>query len=152
MENTDYSNLQGLDRFLVAQERDYESALTEISYGRKQTHWMWYIFPQIQGLGFSETAKYYAIKDLKEAGEYYLHPVLGPRLIRISKELLNHQDKTAQEIFGTPDDLKLRSCMTLFTAVPNADPIFNAVLERFFGGGTDQKTQRILSLQSYGQD
>lgn len=152
MENKDYSNVQGLDRFLVAQERDYENALTEISYGRKETHWMWYIFPQIEGLGFSETAKYYAIKDLKEAGEYYLHPVLGPRLVKISKELLNHQDKTAEQIFGTPDNLKLRSCMTLFAAVPNADPVFKAVLEQFFSGETDQKTRRILNLQSYSQD
>jgi uncharacterized protein (DUF1810 family) len=152
MENKDYSNVQGLDRFLVAQERDYENALTEISYGRKETHWMWYIFPQIEGLGFSETAKYYAIKDLKEAGEYYLHPVLGPRLVKISKELLNHQDKTAEQIFGTPDNLKLRSCMTLFAAVPNADPVFKAVLEQFFSGEIDQKTRRILNLQSYSQD
>jgi len=147
-----YFNVQGLDRFLVAQQRDYENALTEISYGHKQTHWMWYIFPQIQGLGFSDTAKYYALQDLKEAGEYYLHPVLGPRLIKISKELLRHRDKSAQQIFGTPDDLKLRSSMTVFAAVANADPVFKAVLEQFFGGELDQKTQRILGLQAYGQD
>ncbi len=139
-------NVQGLDRFVLAQERDYEIALTEVSYGRKRTHWMWYIFPQIQGLGFSDTAKYYDIKDLKEATDYYLHPVLGPRLIKVTKELLNHTEKTAQEIFGNPDDLKLRSSMTLFAAVPNADPVFQQVIDQFFDGERDQKTQRILGL------
>lgn len=144
-------NVQGLDRFVLAQERDYEIALTEISYGRKRTHWMWYIFPQIQGLGFSDTARYYDIKDLKEATAYYLHPVLGPRLIKITKELLNHTEKTVQEIFGTPDDLKLRSSMTLFAAVPNADPVFQQAIDQFFDGERDLKTQRILGLQAYGQ-
>ena len=141
---------QGLERFLTAQQRDYENALAELSYGRKTTHWMWYIFPQIQGLGFSDTAKHYALHDLKEATEFYLHPVLGPRLVTISKALLRHHDKTAYEIFGSPDDLKLRSSMTLFAAVPNSDPVFESVLEQLFEGEKDQKTQRILSLQAYG--
>lgn len=144
------TNAQGLDRFVLAQERDYEIALTEISYGKKQTHWMWYIFPQIQGLGFSDTARYYDIKDLKEATDYYLHPVLGPRLIKVSRELLNHIDKTPQEIFGHPDDLKLRSSMTLFAAVPLANPIFQQVIDLFFDGQRDQKTLRILGLQGHG--
>jgi len=108
---------------------------------------MWYIFPQIQGLGSSEAAKFYAIKDLKEAANYLMHPVLGPRLVKISKELLRHQDRSAHEIFGSPDDLKLRSCMTLFAAVPNADPVFQQVLDQFFDGEKDPKTQRILGLQ-----
>ncbi|WP_285057554.1 DUF1810 domain-containing protein [Pedobacter ginsengisoli] len=138
---------QSLDRYTTAQERDFPTALTEISYGRKQTHWMWYIFPQIQGLGSSEAAKFYAIKDLKEAANYLMHPVLGPRLVKISKELLRHQDRSAYEIFGSPDDLKLRSCMTLFAAVPNADPVFQQVLDQFFDGEKDPKTQRILGLQ-----
>lgn len=144
-------NEQGLERFVLAQERDYEIALTEISYGKKRTHWMWYIFPQIQGLGFSDTAKYYDIKDLKEATDYCLHPVLGPRLIKITKELLHHTDKTPQEIFGYPDDMKLRSSMTLFAAVPLADPVFQQIIDLFFDGQPDQKTLRILSLQAYGQ-
>ena len=144
-------NAQGLDRFVLAQERDYEIALTEISYGKKQTHWMWYIFPQIQGLGFSDTAKYYDIKDLKEPTQYYLHPLLGPRLIKVTKELLHHTDKTAYEIFGSPDELKLRSSMTLFAAVPHADPVFQQAIDQFFNGEHDQKTQRILGLQAYGQ-
>lgn len=144
-------NVQGLDRFILAQERDYEIALTEISYGKKQTHWMWYIFPQIQGLGFSNTSKYYDLKDLKEATEYYLHPLLGPRLIKMTKVLLGHTEKTAQEIFGIPDDVKLRSCMTLFAAVPHADPVFQQAIDQFFDGAPDQKTQRILGLQAYGR-
>jgi uncharacterized protein (DUF1810 family) len=142
--------IPGMDRFLAAQQRDYEQALAEVSYGRKKTHWMWYIFPQIQGLGYSDTAKHYALRDLKEATEYYLHPVLGPRLVTISKALLRHQDKTAHEIFGNPDDLKLRSSMTLFASVPNADPVFASVIDQFFDGEKDQKTLRILGLQAYG--
>lgn len=144
-------NAPGLDRFVVAQERDYEIALTEISYGKKQTPWMWYIFPQIQGLGFSDTAKYYDIKDLKEATQYYLHPLLGPRLIKVTKELLSHTDKTANDIFDSPDELKLHSSMTLFAAVPHADPVFQQAIDKFFNGEHDQKTQRILGLQVYGQ-
>lgn len=144
------TNVQGLDRFVLAQEKDYEIALTEISYGKKGTHWMWYIFPQIQGLGFSESARYYGIKDLREATEYHVHPVLGPRLVKITKTLLDHTDRTASEIFGNPDDLKLRSSMTLFAAVPNADPVFQKVIDQFFDGEKDQKTQRILGLQAYG--
>ncbi|MHA4895205.1 DUF1810 domain-containing protein [Pedobacter sp. PWIIR3] len=143
--------MPGLDRFILAQERDYENALTEISYGKKKTHWMWYIFPQIQGLGFSESAKYYGIKDLKEAGEYYAHPVLGPRLVKIAKALLEHNRRSATEIFGNPDDLKLRSCMTLFAAVPHTDPIFQSIIDQFFDGQQDQKTKRILDLQAYGE-
>lgn len=142
------TDVHGLDRFVLAQERDYEIALTEISYGKKRTHWMWYIFPQIQGLGFSESTKYYGIKDLKEATEYYAHPVLGPRLIKIAKALLNHTDRTAAEIFDSPDDLKLRSSMTLFAAVPHADGVFQKVIDQFFDGERHQKTQRILGLQA----
>jgi uncharacterized protein (DUF1810 family) len=146
----DTTDLKGLERFVLAQEKDFEIALTEISYGRKQSHWMWYIFPQIQGLGFSDTAKFYAIRDLKEASEYYLHPVLGPRLITISRELLRHKDQTAVQILGSPDYLKLRSSMTLFSAVKEADLVFEQVLRQFFNGEKDSKTQRILSLQSHG--
>lgn len=147
MDNTD---IQGLDRFILAQETDFERALTEISYGRKQTHWMWYIFPQIQGLGFSDSAKYYAIKDLKEAAAYVAHPVLGPRLLTIARELLRHKGISAKQIFGSPDDLKLRSSMTLFSTLPNADPVFGEVIVQFFQGESDQKTERFLHLQAYG--
>ncbi|WP_442591370.1 DUF1810 domain-containing protein [Pedobacter sp. AW31-3R] len=145
----DTTDSQGLERFLLAQERDYEKALTEIRYGRKESHWMWYIFPQIQGLGFSESAKFYGIKDLKEAREYLSHTTLGPRLITISKALLEHTDRSTQQILGSPDDLKLRSSMTLFAAVPGSDPVFQQVLKQFFDGEKDQKTQRFLNLQAY---
>lgn len=144
------TDVQGLGRFLSAQERDFETALTEISYGKKLTDWMWYIFPQIQGLGFSETAKFYAITDLKEATQYLSNAVLGPRLGTISKELLKHKETSAGEIFGSPDDMKLRSCMTLFSAVPGADPVFQQVLDQFFSGDRDAKTERVLRLQSMG--
>ena len=103
-----------LSRFLKAQERDYAQALREIQSGRKRSHWMWYIFPQIQGLGFSSTAQFYAIENLQEAKDYLAHPVLGARLKEISSALLQLDGLTASEIFGYPDDLKLRSSMTLF--------------------------------------
>jgi len=101
---------------------------------------MWYIFPQILGLGFSSTSKFYAIKDRDEAVAYLCHPILGERLISISKELLKAPTDNANAIFGSPDDLKLKSCMTLFAALPNTDSVFAAVLEKFFGGIGDEKT------------
>ena len=133
-----------LQRFIDAQAKDYAIALTEIKNGRKRSHWMWYIFPQIDGLGFSETAKYYAIKNKAEAGNYLANPVLGNRLIEICEELCKLQSNNATQIFGTPDDLKLRSCATLFSVLPNANPVFNAVLNKFFNGVTDKKTVEIL--------
>jgi len=139
-----------LEKFIAAQERDYATALNEISSGRKQSHWMWYIFPQIQGLGFSDIAKHYAICDLKQAADYLAHPVLGTRLIEISRKLLTHKELSAKDIFGSPDDLKLRSCMSLFAAVLDAPSIFQQVLDQFFSGEKDSKTQRILELQACG--
>ena len=129
-----------LKRFVHAQRDDYETALSEIKSGRKRSHWMWYIFPQILGLGFSSTSKFYAIKDRDEAVAYLCHPILGERLISISKELLKAPTDNANAIFGSPDDLKLKSCMTLFAALPNTDSVFAAVLEKFFGGIGDEKT------------
>ncbi len=135
---------KGLKRFLDAQVDDYNRALGEIRHGKKQSHWMWYIFPQIAGLGFSETAKYYALHNLDEARDYLEHPVLGSRLIEISKALLAIEGKTANQILGSPDDLKLHSCMTLFSQVESADPVFEAVLERYYGGQPDQRTLALL--------
>ena len=135
-----------LQRFLSAQEKSFETALSEIKRGRKQSHWMWYIFPQIQGLGFSETSKFYAIKDLEEAKEFLAHPVLGERLIRICNELLKLQEHDANKIFGTPDDLKLKSSMTLFSSL-NANPVFDRILEKFFNGVKDAKTLEIIARQ-----
>ena len=134
-----------LSRFLKAQEHDYEQALREIRSGRKRTHWMWYIFPQIQGLGFSSTAQYYAIRDLEEAKDYLAHPVLGVRLKEISSALLDLEGLSASEIFGYPDDLKLRSCMTLFRMADLDEPIFLEVLEKYYDGEPDFRTVDLVT-------
>jgi uncharacterized protein (DUF1810 family) len=134
-----------LKRFIDAQERDYEIALAEIKNGRKRSHWMWYIFPQVKGLGFSSTSQHYGIANLKEAEAYLRHPVLGPRLIAISNELLNLENKNATDIFGNPDDMKLRSAMTLFAAVKDSDPVFQQVLDKYFQGKADLQTLTILN-------
>ncbi|GAB3883253.1 DUF1810 domain-containing protein [Spirosoma agri] len=133
-----------LKRFVDAQFSDYQRALAEIRNGRKQSHWMWYIFPQIAGLGFSETARFYALNDRQEARDYLAHPVLGSRLIEISNALLGIEGKTANQILGSPDDLKLRSSMTLFSALENTNPVFQAVLDKFFNGQPDQKTLSLI--------
>ena len=136
-----------LQRFIDAQEKDYETALAEISQGRKRSHWIWYIFPQIQGLGFSETSKFYAIKNIEEAAEYLKHPVLGERLIRICHALIKNPGDDANKIFGSPDDMKLKSSMTLFAELPGTDPVFQKVLDKFFNGTRDSKTIEILTSQ-----
>jgi uncharacterized protein (DUF1810 family) len=133
-----------LQRFLKAQEKDYSIALSEIKNGKKQSHWMWYIFPQIEGLGFSETSKFYAIKNNHEAEEFLNHPVLGRRLIEICNELLNLETNNAHTIFGSPDDLKLRSSMTLFSSVSNSDAVFQKILDKYFNGKKDALTLKIL--------
>jgi uncharacterized protein (DUF1810 family) len=138
------SEESSLQRFIEAQERDYQTALSEVIRGRKQSHWMWYIFPQIQGLGFSATSKFYAIKDLREAEDFLNHSVLGQRLITISNELLKLEGNNATKIFGSPDDLKLKSSMTLFASLPNTHPVFQLVLEKFFDGAKDSKTLQIM--------
>lgn len=134
-----------LDRFLVAQEHSYDTALREIRAGRKRSHWMWYIFPQIAGLGMSYTAQLYSIQDISEARDYIAHPVLGARLIEISRALLKLDSSDATAVMGYPDDLKLCSCMTLFKQVSD-DPVFGAVLDKFYGGRADTRTLAILGL------
>jgi uncharacterized protein (DUF1810 family) len=134
----------GLQRFIDAQAESYSIALSEIISGRKRSHWMWYIFPQIQGLGMSETSRLYAIKDIHEATAFLNHPVLGSRLVRICNELLNLKSDDAHQIFGSPDDLKLCSSMTLFSSVPSADPVFQKILDKFFDGKEDEKTVSII--------
>jgi len=136
-----------LNRFVEAQEVSYPVALAEIQKGRKQSHWMWFIFPQIQGLGFSETSKFYAIRDLQEAQAFLEHPVLENRLVHICQELLKLEDNNANRIFGSPDDLKLKSSMTLFASLPSSNPVFQLVLDKFFGGTKDAKTLQIMSKQ-----
>lgn len=133
-----------LQRFIDAQEKSYSTALAEVMKGKKHTHWMWYIFPQIQGLGISEMSKLYAIENIHEAAHFLDHPVLGSRLIGICNELLNLESNDAHAIFGSPDDLKLRSSMTLFSSVPSADPVFEKVLDKFFAGTKDEKTMAII--------
>lgn len=135
---------KGLTRFLEAQNQMYLKALAEVRNGEKQSHWMWFVFPQIKGLGFSETAKFYGIADLDEAEAYLSHPVLGKHLIEISEALLKIEDKTATEIFGTPDDMKLRSSMTLFAKVNNANTVFIEVLQKYFHGMQETYTEELL--------
>ena len=133
-----------LKRFLDAQANDFERALAEIRRGRKQSHWMWYIFPQIKGLGLSETARFYSIKDVSEAEDYLRHPTLGKRLVEISEALLGIDGKTANRIFGSPDDVKLKSSMTLFGALDEANPVFQRVLDKYFDGEKDRRTMELI--------
>ncbi|CAN5246896.1 DUF1810 domain-containing protein [soil metagenome] len=140
-------SVNNLQRFLTAHEGTYETALAEIKNGRKTGHWMWFIFPQIKGLGFSETSMFYAIKNLEEAAAYLQHPVLGSRLIEICNELLNLETDDAGKIFGSPDNLKLRSSLTLFSEIQNTDPVFNLVLNKFFNGVKDPKTLELLAAE-----
>ena len=133
-----------LSRFLEAQKNAYDTALREIRAGRKRSHWMWYIFPQIQGLGYSAMARHYAIRDLGEAREYLQHPLLGPRLIEISEALLALEESDPRRVMGSPDDLKLRSCMTLFQCAAPDQPVFGKVLDKFYGGKPDGRTLEIL--------
>jgi uncharacterized protein (DUF1810 family) len=135
---------KGLTKFLDAQNQIYLTALAEIKRGRKESHWMWFVFPQILGLGHSSTAKFYGINDLEEAESYLAHPVLGRHLIEISEALLKVENKTATEILGTPDDMKLRSSMTLFAITGNAHPVFKQVLDKYFSGIPDEKTLKLL--------
>ena len=137
--------VSNLKRFVEAQETTYQTALTEIKNGRKHSHWMWYIFPQIQGLGISETAKFYALEDAQEAADFLAHPVLGKRLLHISNALLGLASNDAHGILGSPDDMKLQSSMTLFAALCT-NPVFQQVLDKFYDGIPDDKTVRILSV------
>lgn len=137
-------NPQNLSRFIKAQKSVYSDVLAELKSGRKRTHWMWFIFPQIAGLGFSPTAQLYAIKSLDEAREYLKHPILGARLLECSELVLAVKDRSISDIFGYPDDLKLRSAMTLFSCVAEKDSVFDAVLERYFDGKRDARTLELL--------
>jgi uncharacterized protein (DUF1810 family) len=136
-----------LQRFFSAQQNTYATALEEIKNGKKESHWMWYIFPQFSGLGFSETSKFYAIKDMKEAKAFLLDPVLGKRLIEISTALLQLESNSPGRVFGSPDDMKLKSSMTLFASIPFADPVFDKVLDKFFRGVRDAQTLQVLEKQ-----
>lgn len=145
-EVSDMDKNANLKRFRDAQERDYDTALAEISNGRKRSHWMWYIFPQVKGLGFSETSRYYGVDGLGEAEAYLNDPVLGKRLLEISEALLTLQTNNASQVFGSPDDMKLRSSMTLFASVKGAPPVFQKVLDKFYKGAKDPQTLGFLKL------
>ena len=134
-----------LDRFISAQEYNYSDALKEIKNGQKISHWMWYVFPQIKGLGKSDTAKWYAIKDLQEAKDYLNNEVLSNRLEQICKALLELDCNDAYKIFGSPDDMKLKSSMTLFEIAAPENKILKNVLDKYFNGERDQKTVKIIS-------
>lgn len=141
------SKKNNLQRFIDAQQNVYEVALKEIQNGRKKSHWMWFVFPQVKGLGYSEASRHYGISNLEEANEYLQDPLLGKRLIEISNALLQLQKNDARDVFGYPDDLKLKSSMTLFAAVENTDPVFELVLEKFFEGRKDEKTLHLIGNQ-----
>jgi uncharacterized protein (DUF1810 family) len=133
-----------LNRFLIAQEGIYDRALAELKAGQKRTHWMWYIFPQIDGLGYSPTAEHYAVKSLEEARQYLDHPVLGKRLLECTEAVLGIRGGSVSEIFGYPDDLKFKSSMTLFEKVAGPGSVFSSALERYCHGGRDTATLRLL--------
>jgi uncharacterized protein (DUF1810 family) len=139
-----------LNRFVQAQEGDYQRALSEIRAGRKRSHWMWYVFPQIDGLGFSATTRRYSIKSLAEAVAYLSHSVLGPRLTEIAEAALGIEGRSAYEVFGSPDDMKLKSCATLFAQVSPAGSVFHRLLDKYFGGEPDEKTLRLLGVALEG--
>lgn len=136
----DYHNLQ---RFIDSQSYSYDIALSEIKNKQKKSHWMWFIFPQLD-LGRSETSKKFALKSKEEAIEYINHPILGNRLITISKELLVIENKSAYDIFGRPDDFKLKSCMTLFSIIQEDNPLFQNVLTKYFNGKTCWRTKQLF--------
>lgn len=139
--NTDPYDLQ---RFLDAHRKHYANAISELQRGRKVGHWMWFVFPQLRGLGLSSASAYYGISGAEEAAAYLAHPVLGTRLRTCCSVLLSHQNKSAREIFGTPDDLKLRSCLTLFAAVATDPAPFNAILDQYYNSTRDPRTLELL--------
>ena len=135
-----------LNRFVAAQASDYATAHSELHDGRKRSHWMWYIFPQFAGLGFSAMSQRYAIRSIDEAKAYLNHPILGPRLRECVEAVLAVEGKSAHEIFGDPDDLKLRSSATLFAAVSPAGSVFDSLLQKYFADKRDEATLRLLGI------
>jgi uncharacterized protein (DUF1810 family) len=133
-----------LSRFIKAQDTIYDRVLLELKSGRKRTHWMWFVFPQIDGLGYSSTTKYYSIKSIEEARQYLNHPVLGKRLRECAETILALEGIPVSRIFGFPDDMKLKSSMTLFASVAQPRSAFIRVLEKYFQGGRDERTVDLL--------
>src|SRR5665213_2650133 len=133
-----------LERFVQAQEPVMDQVRLELRAGHKRTHWMWFVFPQLRGLGRSAVAQHYAIAGLGEAHAYLQHPVLGPRLIECSELVCRVSGRSINQIFGSPDDLKFHSCMTLFSLVPDAAPVFRSALDQYFAGVLDRLTMQKL--------
>lgn len=136
--------MNSLNRFLEAQHNVHQQALQEIQNGEKQSHWMWFIFPQVKGLGFTQYNIYFGIDDLNEAQQFYDHAVLGKRLIEITSALLEIDNRTALEIMGRSDERKLKSSMTLFSLLPNSSDCFKLVLQKYYDGQVDENTIKIL--------
>ncbi len=137
-----------LKRFVQAQAHSYEQALSEIESGRKHSHWKWFIFSQFDGLGFSAMSRRYSIKSAAEAEAYLAHPLLGPRLTTCAESLLSLEKKSAHEIFGSPDDMKLKSCATLFASASPAGSVFHQLLTKYFDGESDSRTLQLLGRNS----
>ncbi len=142
--NDSTSDTFDLDRFVAAQKDTYQHALSEVAAGRKRSHWMWFIFPQMRGLGLSPTAQRYGITGEEEARAYLAHDVLGERLIAICEAALAVQGRSARDIFGIPDNMKLRSCATLFASVSEAGSVFHQLLDKYFDGQADEQTMQML--------
>ena len=140
-----------LARFVHAQEADYQQALSEIRSGRKRSHWMWYVFPQFEGLGISATARRYSVKSVAEAEAYLAHPVLGPRLVECAEAILRVEGLSAVEILSSPDHMKLRSCATLFASVAPEGSVFHRILDKYFPGERDDNTLRLIGQTQEGQ-
>jgi uncharacterized protein (DUF1810 family) len=139
------ADVHNLERFILAQQQVYPAVLAELKAGQKQTHWMWFVFPQIKGLGRSATAQHYAIASKEEARAYLEHPVLGRRLQECARIISQIEGRSAEQVFGGIDALKLRSCMTLFALTSEEPTIFNDILNKFFDGKPDQATIGLLS-------
>jgi uncharacterized protein (DUF1810 family) len=150
MANSAKNDVEGdshnLDRFVEAQQHYYEQALAEMRGGRKRSHWMWYIFPQCEGLGSSPMSRRYSVKSRAEAEAYLNHPVLGPRLRTCMEAVLEVKGRSAREIFGSPDDMKLQSCATLFACVSTPGSVFHQVLHKYFQNRHDHNTTRLMGL------
>jgi len=140
------SDPHDLQRFLVPQEEMYARALQEIKAGHKRSHWMWFIFPQFKGLGYSAASRYFAIQSLDEARAYLAHATLGPRLRDCVEAALAVEDRTAHDIFGSPDDMKLQSCATLFASVSEAGSVFERLLAKYYDGQRDGKTVELIAV------
>jgi uncharacterized protein (DUF1810 family) len=138
-----------LNRFIQAQKNNYDDAFLEIQRGKKSSHWMWYIFPQFDGLGFSSMSQLYSIKSIAEAEAYLVHPILGVRLRACTEATLAIEGKSVYDIFGSPDDMKLRSSATLFSYISPPNSVFEKLIKKYFDGNSDRKTLTLLSNQYF---